>query len=118
MDLWVDNCDSKKVKNLKLSAEEWKHVKYIIALLYSFHHYIKALSVSKSCTVHQAWQIYNDLFQHLEDQLEEAECETKWKDVLITAINAAKNKFKKYYEETEGIKELLYAVAAVLNPHL
>ena len=35
--------------------------------------------------------------------------------MIIISINAAQDKFKKYYEDTDEKKSILYAVAAVLN---
>ena len=75
MNKWVDDCDSSKLKLLKLSNVEWKHIEYLITLLYSFYRYTKALSATSGCIVHQVWQIYNNLFQHLENQCKEVEYE-------------------------------------------
>ena len=33
---WIDDCDRSKLKLLKLCAEKWKHVEYIIVFLYFF----------------------------------------------------------------------------------
>ena len=115
---WVDDCDSAKLKLLKLSAEEWKHVEYIIALLYPFFRFTRALLKTKGPTIHQVWAIYNSLFQHLENQHDETDYESLWKESLQLAIKNAQLKFDKYYKQTEHVKEELYAVAAVLNSHL
>ena len=118
VDKWVDDCDSAKLKLLKLSAEEWKHVEYIIALLYPFFQFTRALSKTKGPTIHWVWAIYNSLFQHLEDWHDEADYESLWKESLQLAIENAQLKFGKYYKWTGHVKGELYAVAAVLDPHL
>ena len=94
---------------------KWKHVMYMIAFLYSFHVCTKHFSATKDLTVHWAWQTYNKLFQHLENQYAETEQKIEWKDMITTSINAAWDKFKKYYEDMNEKKSILYAVATVLN---
>ena len=97
---------------------KWKHVMYMIAFLYSFHVCIKCLSATKDLTVHWAWQIYNKLFQHLENWYAETEQKIEWKDMITTSINVTQDKFKKYYEDMNEKKSILYAVVTVLNSHL
>ena len=118
IDSWISDSESQKLQRLKLSPVEWKHVVYMVALLYPFHVCTKRLSATKGPTVHRAWQIYNKLFQHLEDRYAEAEQEIEWKDMITTSIDAARDKFKEYYGDTDGKKGILYAVAAVLDPRL
>ena len=89
----------------------------MIVLLYSFHVCTKYLSATKNLTIHQAWQIYNKLFQHLENQYAETEQKIEWKDIITILINAAWDKFKKYYEDMNEKKNILYAVTAILNSH-
>ena len=118
VDKWIDDCDRPKLKLLKLCAEEWKHVEYIIALLYPFFRFTRALSKSTGPTIHRMWAIYNSLFQHLEDRYSEAEYEPVWKNGLQTAIENAQDKFGKYYKRTGHVRGEFYAVAAVLDPYL
>jgi len=115
---WIDDYDSSKLKLLKLSNVKWKHIEYLITLLYSFYRYIKTLSTTSGCTVHQVWQIYNNLFQHLENQYKEAEYEIEWKKSLTTAIEVAKKKFSIYYEQTKHVREEFYAIATILNSYI
>ena len=90
----------------------------MIALLYSFHVCIKCFSTTKNLTVHWAWQIYNKLFQHLENWYAETEQKIEWKNMITISIDAAWDKFKKYYKNMNEKKNILYAVTAVLNSHL
>ena len=51
-------------------------------------------------------------------QYVETEQKIEWKDMITTLINVAWDKFKKYYEDTNEKKNILYAVTTVLNSHL
>ena len=96
---------------------KWKHVMYMIVLLYSFHVCTKHLSATKNLTIHQAWQIYNKLFQYFENQYAEIEQKIKWKNMITISINAAWDKFKKYYKDMNEKKSIFYAITAVLNSY-
>ena len=87
IDSWINDSESQKLQKLKLFSVKWKHVIYMIAFLYSFHVCTKCLSATKNFTVHQAWQIYNKLFQHLENQYAEIEQKIEWKDMIIISID-------------------------------
>ena len=115
---WVGDYDRSKLKLLKLYAVKWKHIEYMIAFLYSFFWFTRALSKFTDSTIHQVWAIYNSLFQHLKNQYSETEYKSVWKNDLQTVIENAQNKFDKYYKWTEHVKEKLYAVAAVLDSYL
>ena len=118
VDKWIDDCDRPKLKLLKLCVEEWKHVEYMIALLYSFYWSTRALSKFTDPTIHWVWAIYNSLFQHLENWHSEAGYEPVWKNGLQTVIENAQDKFDKYYKWTEHVREELYAVAVILDSYL
>ena len=115
IDSWISDSENQKLQKLKLSSVKWKHMMYMIAFLYSFHVCIKHFSATKNFTVHQAWQIYNKLFQHLENQYAETEQKIEWKNMITISIDAAWDKFKKYYENTNEKKNIFYAVMIVLN---
>jgi hypothetical protein len=72
---WILESDNSKLQKLLISDLEWKQVEYVLAILYSFWKCTQAVSVSHGITIHQAWQVYNKLFQHLEDQADKAEKE-------------------------------------------
>ena len=115
IDSWISDSESQKLQRLKLFSVKWKHVMYMIAFLYSFHVCTKCLSATKNLTVHQAWQIYNKLFQHLENWYAETEQKIEWKNMITISINVTWDKFKKYYEDTNEKKNIFYAVMTVLN---
>src|SRR6202046_116126 len=64
----------------------------------------------------QPRRVYNGLFEHLENRLQEAEKETVWKHSLCSAIQAGIAKFSEYYAKTADAFGDFYAVAAVLDP--
>ena len=115
IDSWISDFENQKLQKLKLFFVKWKHVMYMIALLYSFHVCTKHFSTTKNFTVHQAWQIYNKLFQHFENQYAETEQKIEWKNMITISIDVTQDKFKKYYKDMNEKKNILYAVTAVLN---
>ncbi len=72
---WLNTSDNPKLRLLRISEVEVKHMKYIVTLLYPFYCYTKALSTTSGPTIHMVWRVYNKLFQHLENQLKEADLE-------------------------------------------
>ena len=118
IDSWISDFENQKLQKLKLFSVKWKHVMYMIAFLYSFHVCTKCFLATKNLTVHQAWQIYNKLFQHLENWYAETEQKIEWKNMITTSIDVTWDKFKKYYEDTNEKKNILYVIMTVLNLHL
>ena len=105
------------MKLLKLYAEKWKHVKYIIVFLYFFFQFIRVFFKFTNSTVHQVWAIYNNFFQYLKNWYSKTEYKLVWKNNLQTVIENAQNKFDKYYKQIKHVKEEFYVIAAVLDSY-
>jgi hypothetical protein len=110
---WEDD----DISSLQLGPHEWKHVEYLLELLYEFWLYTTLLSEHRGPTVHQVYDVYNSLFNHIEDAMTQLENKTrKWKRKLYHGLLAAKRKLQVYYNRTYGTEGLLYACATILNP--
>jgi hypothetical protein len=62
---WTDD----DISSLQLAPHEWKHVEYLIELLYEFWLYTTCLSEHRGPTVHHVYEVYNTLFNHIEDAM-------------------------------------------------
>lgn len=113
-------CSENKFEQLRLTEDEWKYIDQIIVIMLPFYKYTQSLSISRSSTVQIAWQVYNGLFQHLEDEIDDAmqakEQGIPGSDRLIQALTLGKEKLSKYYAKTYDDQGIIYAVAATLNP--
>lgn len=113
---FLDQTDHAKLQELYLAPDEWKQVEYVIVILFPFWQYTQAISISWDISIHLAWQIYNKLFQHLESRSREAERERTWREPLLKALQAAKDKLSDYYSQTDNDFGIFYAVTTVLDP--
>jgi hypothetical protein len=110
---WAGN----DISSLQLGPDEWKHVEYLLQLLYDFWLYTTLLSEHHGPTVHQVYDVYNSLFNHIEDAMSLLENKARsWKRKLYQGLLAAKIKLQVYYNRTYGTEGLLYACATILNP--
>ena len=105
-----------KLENL--TATEWKHIDYLIEILYPFYKYTRAISKSADFpTVHQVFDVYNQLFSHLETQIEALELKRQpWKVLMRTALQNARTKLDEYYSMTCDHVGNIYAAATILAP--
>ena len=101
-----------------LSSTEWKHIDYLIEILYPFSKFTNAISVSvNSPTVHQVFAVYNQLFNHLEEQFRQLEGKrVLWKVKIRSALRKAIEKLREYYTKTQEYVGELYATATILAP--
>jgi hypothetical protein len=114
---FITTWEDKDISSLQLGPDEWKHVEYILELLYDFWLYTTLLSEHCGPTIHQVYDVYNSLFNHIEDAISLLKNKTRyWKRKLYYGLLAAKKKLQVYYNRTYGTEGLLYACATILNP--
>jgi len=121
---WIDqesgqnSRSNRKLEALRVFEQEWRQVEYMIKLLEPFKEYTEAMGRTQGPTIHKAFLVYSNLFDHLEDQdnMKELDSVLKWTGELETAVENALIKMRKYYARTEGEGGLLYNIATVLNP--
>ena len=100
-----------------LELTEWRQVDYLIELLQPFAKYTAAISATNGRTVHQVMDVYNDLFDHLDEQ--EAKLARKrlpWKVQMYKGLGEAREKLTEYYSQTQGQIGHQYAIASILSP--
>jgi hypothetical protein len=100
-----------------LTEAEWRQVDYLIELLQPFAKYTAAIGATNGPTVHQVLDVYNDLFDHLDEQ--EAKLVRKrvpWKVKMRIGLSEAKKKLSEYYSQTQGQIGHQYAIASILSP--
>jgi hypothetical protein len=104
-----------EVEYLQLSFTEWSQIEYLIDLTKMFCVFIKLIEQSKQSIIHHVFDIYNKLFDHLEQA--RARLSRKrmlWKRALMLDIETADNKLRQYYVRTQKSLRHLYEKATLL----
>lgn len=105
------------LSTLRMSPAEWRQVAYLRELLREFAVYTVILSEHTGTTIHRVYDIYDSLFNHIEDYLPKLQSKQfGWKKRLYRGLKAAQEKLQKYYAETSRFHGDIYAIAAILNP--
>ena len=77
--------------------------------------FTKVIGQIKQSIIHQVFEIYNKLFDHMEQaRMRLARKRVSWKVELLDGIDSAKEKLKQYYFKTQGFLDFLYGQAALL----
>ena len=75
------------------------------------------LSKTKDVTIHSVFGIYNKLFEHLETSIQQLQRKrSPWKQLMLSALHAAKEKLSFYYSKTDEIHSDLYAIGTIIAP--
>jgi hypothetical protein len=100
-----------------LSPLEWKQLQYLIELTYPFYSFTVDLSEEEGPSVHRVFDIYNSLFDHLDDSIARlSRKRTPWKTQVCEALEQAAAKLREYYNKTYRTEGYVYAIAALLDP--
>jgi len=74
------------------------------------------MSTTRGVTIHRVFQVYQDIFDHLEMQIAKLEQKrTQWKCDIREGLVKAKFKAASYYGETECPRGLLFGIETCLN---
>jgi hypothetical protein len=105
-------------KPLWSTPEEWKQVEYILEVLQLIRFWTLWMSKTHGVTIHRVFQVYQEIFDHLEDQVEKLQNKRmRWKVDIRQALEKAIEKAKVHYGKTENPRGLLLGIAACLNPY-
>jgi hypothetical protein len=75
------------------------------------------LSRIKETTIHGVFEVYNRLFTHFEQsQARLRRKKVPWKQAMLQALNAGREKLSAYYQRTEEVHGHLYAIGTILAP--
>jgi hypothetical protein len=58
--------DDNAISELRLSQQEWTHVRYLVVLLKPYYMWTEAFSKSTELTITMTWMAYNNNFYYLE----------------------------------------------------
>lgn len=101
----------------KINIEEWRQIDYLLSITQPFYKWTTGLSKIKDVTVHNVFRVYNKLFDHLETSIRQLERKrVPWKQAMLRALYAGKEKLSVYYNKTEQIHGNLYAIGTILAP--
>jgi hypothetical protein len=99
------------------TSTQWKQIEYLLDLTRPFMLYTNAIGKTRGPTIHNAFETYDHLFDHIEiaaDRL--VPKKQKWKTNLHAGLWAARDKLMKYYTQTNMSHGNIYACAALLDP--
>jgi len=107
-----------KYSELLMSADEWTQVQEATIFLKPLSDYTHAVSSGHNATIHNAFFIYNDIFDHIEKQRKRIRTiarDKSWAPGLLAATKACGLLLQKYYSTTEK-QSLIYNLATILDP--
>jgi len=109
---------SAKFTPLWSTLEEWRLLEYILEVLQPIPFWTLWMSKTPGITIHQVFQVYQDIFDHLEMQISKLEPKRmQWKVDIREGLVKAKLKAASYYGKTESPRGLLFGIGTCLNPY-
>ncbi len=76
------------------------------------------MSKSHNVTIHRVFEVYQNIFDHIDDQREKlSNKRMRWKMDIRFALDKSLDKAKAYYGKTENPRGLLLSLATCLNPY-
>jgi len=76
------------------------------------------MSKTRGVTIHRVFQVYQDIFDHLEMRISKLERKRiQWKVDIREGLVKAKLKAASYYGKTESPRGLLFGIGTYLNPY-
>ncbi|KAJ5249580.1 hypothetical protein N7524_011896 [Penicillium chrysogenum] len=110
-------CSEYRLTDLMLYREGWRQIGYLLWITQPFFKFTTALSKTKDVTIHLVFKIYNNLFEHLDGSIAQLQRKkVPWKQNMLTAPKAARQKLRDYYAKTEDMHGHLYAIGSILAP--
>ena len=69
--VYIYSVPDAQIQQLRLQEEEWKHLQYLITLLAPFFIFTNNLSETSGPTIYQVYSIYDGIFNHLEEAMQQ-----------------------------------------------
>ena len=114
---FIQHRDSQELDYLCPTLIEWKQLEYLLELLYPFYIFTSCLSENTGPTVHRIYDIYNNLFDHLDLSISRLKNKkASWKQQILEGLQEAHKKLRKYYQQTYQAAGYIYAIATILDP--
>jgi len=100
------------------TPEEWRQIEYILEVLPPIPFWTLWMSKTGGVPIHPVFQVYQDIFDHLEMQISMLERKRmQWKVDIREGLVQAKSKAASYGGKTECPRGLLFGIAICLNPY-
>jgi len=100
------------------TPEEWRQIEYILEVLQPIRFWTLWMSKTRGITIHRVFQVYQDIFDHLEMQIFKLEQKRmQWKVDIRESLVKAKLQAASYYGKTESSRGLLFGIGTCLNPY-
>ncbi|KAJ1704854.1 hypothetical protein NYO67_12991 [Aspergillus flavus] len=116
---FIQYWDNSDISHLQPTPVEWRQLEYLIELLYPFYIFTTCLSDNQGPTVHKVYDIYNNLFDHLDTSIDRlVRKRAPWKQQILDGLRDAHQKLRKYYRRTYHTEGYIYAIATILDPTL
>lgn len=114
---YVKCSSAASIRHFTLTEEEWRQLEYLCDLLAPFYIMTTTLSKLDGPAVHQVFDVYDTLFDHIEYSNDKLHRKTiDWKLQIRTGLENAHNKLREYYSKTYKSEGYVYAIATILNP--
>jgi hypothetical protein len=110
-------CTEHSQPRFKLNSEEWRQVDYLLHITQPFYKWTTGLSKIRNVTIHNVFKVYNVLFDHFEKSIRQLQRKrVPWKQAMLHALHAGKEKLSIYYNKTEQVHGHLFAIGTILAP--
>jgi hypothetical protein len=117
IETFIQHWDSSDLSHLRPTSIEWRQLEYLTELLFPFYLFTSCLSENNGPTVHKVYDIYNNLFDHLNTSIDRlSRKRAPWKQQIRDGLHDAHQKLRKYYKRTYQTEGYIYAIAAILDP--
>ncbi|KAJ5152417.1 hypothetical protein N7492_009697 [Penicillium capsulatum] len=94
-----------------------RQIEYLLWITQPFFKFTTGLSKTTDATIHIVFDIYNQLFEHLENSTRQLQRKkAPWKQLMLKALGAARDKLVDYYGKTDEIHGDLFAIGTMLTP--
>ncbi len=93
--------DKHEIEYLRLFDTKWSQVKYLIDLIKLFCVFTKRINQFKLLTIHQVFEIYDKLFDHLNRaRFKLSRKKISWKRIMLENLIVVNVKLWNYYSKT------------------
>jgi hypothetical protein len=117
IETFIQHWDSSDLSHLRPTSIEWRQLEYLTELLFPFYLLTSCLSENSGPTVHKVYDIYNNLFDHLDTSIDRlSRKRAPWKQQIRDGLLDAHQKLRKYYKRTYEAEGYIYAIATILDP--
>ena len=80
-------CEQYDCKEMLLNDEEWRQIDYLLCITQPFFDYTTELSKTKEVTTHLVFKLYNALFEHLEQSINQLKKKrVGWKQQMLQSL--------------------------------